>query len=158
MKKTITVLGDAGAFFAKGIEILMKQDLRLVFVSEDEMPNSKLRSRLPNTQAVAEVEFTSCERDGCWEADIIVLTQPETISPALLGKIKEVATQKIVMVVNEKKVEHDNSMLQQLLPNSKVVWVLAGYQNKDFAVSGYDPEARERVRELLVGAGQDIPQ
>ena len=158
MKKTMTILGDTGDFFPEVMEVLMKQDLRLLFVSEDETRNSNLKSRLEQTETVAEVEFTSCERDGCWEADIIVITQPEKISSDLLERIKEVATQKIVLAVYENKKKLDNSILQLVLPHSKVVLLLVDPQEKEFAVFGNYPEARDGVQELFSGAGYELQQ
>lgn len=154
MKKTMTILGDTGDFFPEVIDVLIKQDLRLLFVSDDEASNSHLKSRLEQTKTEAEVEFIICEHDGCWEADIIVITQPELISTALLERIKEVATQKIVLAISKNKKEL-TSRLQQVLPHSKVVLLLLNSQEKEFAIFGIYPEARDEVQELFTGVGYE---
>ena len=158
MRKTMTILGDTGKLFPDMTEILLKKDLRLLFVSEDEVENLELRSRLEQAGAVAEVEFTSCERDGCWEADIIAITQPEKASSALLKRIKEVATQKIVLAIYEDRKNFDKATLQQLLPHSKIVLLQMDSQKKKFSVSGNYPEAKDGVKELLSGAGYEVKQ
>lgn len=158
MKKTMTVLGDTGGFFPEGMKVLMKQDLRLLFVSEDEIRNCKLKSRLEHTETVAEVEFTSCERDGCWEADMILVTQPEKVFSAMFERIKEVATQKIVLAVYDNREKLDNSILRQVLPHSKVVLLLVDSQKKEFSVFGDHPETKDEVQELFSGTGFQMQQ
>lgn len=158
MRKTLAILGDAGEFLPEVMKGLMQQDLQLLFVSEDDEKNSDLMAGLGQTEAIAEVEFTSCERDGCWEADIIVITQPGKFSSALLERLKEVATQKVVLAVYDNKLNLDNSLLQQLLSHSKVVLLLVDSQEKKFSVFGNDPEAGDRVQKLFSGAGYDFTQ
>ncbi|UJH90339.1 hypothetical protein LZ575_16005 [Antarcticibacterium sp. 1MA-6-2] len=158
MKKTITILGDTTNIFPDLMEVLMKQDLRLLFVSEDEFQKSKLKSRLEQTKTVAEVEFTSCERDGCWEADIIVISQPEKVSSDFLEGIREVATQKIVLATYQNTKKLENSNLKQVLPHSKVVLLQVDSQEKEFLMFGDYPEAGDRVKEIFSGAGYEIRQ
>lgn len=154
MRKTVAVLGDTGDFCPEVMGVLMKQDLRLLFVSEDEEQNRKIKSKLKTTNA--EVEFITCEREGCWEADIIVIAQPEKASGPLLKKISEVATQKIVLVLSEIGSQPEIIDLQQILPNSKVVEILIDLQQKEISMTGNDRDAKAGVQELFEKAGYQI--
>ncbi len=150
MRKTITFLGDTAIFFPDVIEVLMKQDLRLLFVFEDEIQNLNFQSRLERTEAIAEIEFTSCERDGCWEADIIVITQPEKLTSTILEKIKEVATQKIVVIVaSEEKESTIKFSFRELLPFSKIVEIEVIAMKKEISFCSRDTEAKAEVQKIF---------
>jgi len=156
VKKTMAILGDTGKFSAVLMEVLVMQDFRLLFVSEDEAKNKKIKKQLEPLKTAAEIEFISCEREGCWEADIILLTRPENISTILIEKIKEVATQKIVLVVSEEKQQPDTPELEKLLPYSKVVEIVFNPQEKEFSVSGKDAESRTNVQKIFESTGYQL--
>ncbi|MDT0689985.1 hypothetical protein RM549_09335 [Salegentibacter sp. F188] len=156
MIKTVAILGDTGNFFAELVKALMKQDLRLLFVSEDEEHDLNIINNLEQTEAVAEVEFTGCEHDGCWEADIILINQPQNISCSLIERIKEVATQKVVLLVSGNKLQFEELDFKKLLPHSKVVEVFVDLQKMEFSVSGKDPEAIAGVEAIFANACFEI--
>ena len=146
VERTIAILGETGEFPQVLLEAFAKQNLRLLYVSENKEKNVAVQQQLENLKVLAEVEFLSCEREGCWEADIIAFSQPESISPALITKIKEVATQKIVLVVTgEKKLAN----FYALFPYSKFVEVLINNTGKEISVSGNDNTAIAEVQELI---------
>lgn len=146
VERTIAILGDTGEFPQALIEAFAKQNLRLLFVSENEEKNLALQQHLENTKVLAEVEYLSCEREGCWEADIIAFSQPDSISPALVAKIKEVATQKIVLVVTGEK---NSTNFDALFPYSKVVEVFVTGTGKEISICGKDKTANAEVQELI---------
>ena len=153
VKKTIAILGNNKGIFPNVMQVLMKQNLRLLFVSENEAKKLEI-SRQPEFQnATAEVEFLSCERDGCWEADMIVLVEPDISSASLVEKIKEVATQKIVLVASEGKALNDEPDLRELLPWSKVVEIKRNPGEKEFSLCSKDPEAKAEVKKLFEASG-----
>lgn len=99
----------------------------------------------------SEVELIDCVKDGCWEADIIVLTEEE-IQVDLLGKIREVATQKIVLVMSssgsiERREGERLSRIKAALPYSKIVEV--ALHPDETVLSGENPEAVETAREIV---------
>ena len=147
VERTIAILGDTGEFPPVLMEAFAKQNLRLLYVSENEKQNIALQQRLENWKVLAEVEFLSCEREGCWEADIIAFSLPESISPSLVAKIKEVATQKIVLVVTAEK---ESANFDALFPYSKVVEVSVNTA-KEISISGKDKTANAEVQELIEG-------
>ncbi|MDT0688039.1 hypothetical protein [Autumnicola psychrophila] len=153
MSKTIAILGNPGDLLSEVLQVLMKQDFRLLLVSENEEKKLDLKRSLEQTETDAEVEFTSCKRDGCWEADIIIITQPEKASCSLLETIKEVATQKIVLLISEHEKQLRKSNFEQLLPHSKFVRVLLDLQNNRFSVFSKHSKVKAEVQVQLLGAG-----
>ncbi len=153
MKKTMAILGDTGGFSPVFMEILVKLDIRLLFVSEDVAKNIKVKEQLESFRAAAEIEFISCEREGCWEADIIAVVRPENISPSLVDKIKEVATQKTVLVISEENKISKHPELEKLLPYSKVIEIELDTPAKQFSVSGKDVEALSGIKSIFENAG-----
>ncbi|NJY62131.1 hypothetical protein HC174_05100 [Salinimicrobium sp. CDJ15-81-2] len=156
MKKTIAILGEHKGIFPNVMQVLMKQDLRLLFVSEDEAKKLKISRQPEFRYATAEVEFLSCERDGCWEADMIVLVDPDTSSASLVEKIKEVATQKIVLVASEGKTNKDEPDLRELLPWSKVVEIQLNTVEKEFSLCSNNSEAKAEVKRLFEASGYQL--
>lgn len=153
VKKTIALLGDTGKFSPGLMEVLLKQDLRLLFISEEETKHINLKEQLERFHALAEVEFLSCEREGCWEADIIAITRNENIPAELVQKIKEVSTQKIVLIISE---EHDlegQSELLYQLPFSKVIEINIDTKANKFSVSGNDVSALTGISTIFENAG-----
>lgn len=153
MKKTIAILGDKKGSFSEVIKVLIKQDLRLLFVSEDEETKIGISRQLKFQDATAEIEFLSCERDGCWEADMIVLVNPDTSLVAHVKKIKEVATQKIVLVPSEGKKIKDEPDLRELLPWSKVVEINFDSIEKKISFCSKDAQAKAEVERLFEASG-----
>lgn len=156
VKKTIAILGDNKGIFPNVMQVVMKQDLRLLFVTEDEAKKLEISRHPKFRQATAEVEFLSCERDGCWEADMIMLVDPDTSSASLVEKIKEVATQKIVLVASEGKTIKDEPDLRELLPWSKVVEIKLNPGEKEFSLCSNDPEAKAEVKRFFEASGYQL--
>ena len=155
VKKTMAILGDTGKFSLVVMQDLMKQDLRLLFISKDETKKFELKKQLGpiNGAALTEVEFTSCERDGCWEADIIAITGKENISIALIQKIKEVATQKTVLIISEENKKSGSHDLVKSLPNSNVIEIQIETPVKEFRLSGMDPNSLTEIKFIFENAG-----
>ena|SRR5690606_22707791 len=149
----MAILGDSGKFSPEMIDMLMKQDLRLLFISENDTKHIELREQLGSVNTTAEIEFTSCEREGCWEADIITLGPEENFSTALIQKIKEVATQKIVLEISEMNNTTERSDLKELLPYSKVIKIQIDHAKQEFMVTGKDENALLEIRSIFEQAG-----
>lgn len=156
MMKTISILANRGNATPALTEVFLQQDLRLLFISEDEAKKLELSRQLELQNASAEVEFLSCERDGCWEADMIVLVNPDISSASLVEKIKEVATQKIVLVASEGKELKEVPDLRELLPWSKVVEVSLDTIEKKISLCSKNAEAKSEIQQLFKSAGYEL--
>lgn len=143
----MAILADTGEFPSALIDVLAKQDLQLILVSSDETKKLKLKEDFEHLNATAEIDFISCEKEGCWEADLIVLSQNDRPSAPLLQKIKEVATQKIVLVVSENNQDAARQDLAKLLPNSKIVEIKI--RNKNVYLSSDSMEAKKETEKLF---------
>ena len=121
LTKTITIIGELEEFSTALLKILAEQDLQLLFVSTDQEKNVKLQKQFEQFKTVAEVEFRSSEKEGCWEADVIILYKPSMISTAIIERIKGVATQKTVLVIDN--IQENKGNFKELLPHSKVIEV-----------------------------------
>ena len=151
-KKTVAVIGETGEFCPALAKAAVQQDLRLLFISRDEAKTSSLQTQLGQLEESAEIEFLNCEKEGCWEADVIAFTRPEKIEAALLERIKQVSTQKVVLVFSYQVEENvDRMCFQQLLPHSKVVEL--ELKDSEFSIFGRNKEANETVQKFFEVAG-----
>jgi predicted dinucleotide-binding enzyme len=91
---------------------------------------------------LADIECLHCVVDASWEADIIISAVPAGTETQLAEKIREVATQKILLIVSNPQeraaADHTHSKsgveeIQKLLPNSKVVKTFSTKFAVDFA-------------------------
>ncbi|NIT55181.1 MAG: NAD(P)-binding domain-containing protein [Aliifodinibius sp.] len=175
-KQTIAIIGAAGnmgSAIAKGIA---DGNYRLLLFDR---PSEKLDWLIDDIQTNypdAELRSMDCAYDCSWEADIIILAVPHRAEKEIADKIREVATQKIV-VSTANPVDQDLSKLnaeeppsaaeelQRWLPNSKVVKafnntfaddfgnpVIAG-KRLDAFIAGDDDEALQTISELVKTAG-----
>ncbi|HSI69486.1 MAG TPA: hypothetical protein VK941_04580 [Gillisia sp.] len=158
-ERTIAIIGDTGNFCPALAKQLAGENVRLLFVSNDENRNLEIRKKLGPEDLLAEIDFTTCEKDGCWEADVIAFTHPDTIETGMIKRIKEVATQKIVLVVSEKNdcpKWEGKSNFEELLPHSRVVNVIVDVEAKKVRILGRDEDARQMVTGFFEGAGYKI--
>lgn len=151
-KKTVAVIGDTGEFCPALAKAAVQQDLRLLFISRDEEKTSALKEQLGQVQETAEIEYITCEKEGCWEADVIAFTRPEKIETALLDRIKQVSTQKVVLVISHRgNTEAEGLCFQQLLPHSKVVEL--EIEDAEFSLFGRNKEANDTIGQFFQSAG-----
>lgn len=153
----MAIIGDTGKFCPALAEKLVQQKMRLLFVPNDEENNVQIMHQLEQKYPSAEIEFVNCEKEGCWEADMIAFTYIENIEPELIKRIKDVATQKIVLVVSEKtqqeEIKGNYANLNHLLPYSRVVWIKIDQEEMKATIFGKDDEARKTVKEIFEEAG-----
>ncbi len=154
IKETIAFVGTYTKLFTALANRLAKKNYRILLVSDSEVLLSTLSTQILQQAPSAEIETIGCVKDGCWEADIIMMTENTSIEKRLLKKIKDVATQKIVVYLREDKnyFDLDGSRLhnlQQALPNSKVIELLYKETSGKPRISGEDMEAVAFISGLL---------
>jgi hypothetical protein len=151
VKKTIAIVG---ATEKEGTEItnqFARTDYRLLLVSNDTNQLTQLLKNITAKKPTAEIDTIVCIKDGCWEADIIILAVAPSEENKVAELIKEVATQKIVVTISD--VKNVNNDLQKILPYSKMVNVSIGFQSKEIFITGEDNEANEEVLTAFNHAG-----
>lgn len=154
VKKTIAIVGateKTGREIAMGF---MQADYRLLLVSNNKDQLDYLSTSINDKKPKAEIDSIDCVKDGCWEADIIILTLPFYEEKKAAEMIKEVATQKIVVSISDD--ENINETLQQLLPYSRLVNVSGISNSKKIFISGDDEEANEEVSTIFKRAGYHL--
>lgn len=116
---------------------------------------SQILSEYPNAHA----EMMICPTNASWEADVIILSNAATTDVNLIEKIRNVATGKIVIFLENKKSTNTSGntdeKLQHLFPFSKVVhsFESADESNDSFFLNGNDKQAVKTILTLLTSIG-----
>ena len=148
-KQTIALVGAEGKTGSALALGLVRLNLyRLLLLSEDESRLQKLSQQILLLSGEADVELISCLKDGCWEADLIIVDVPHASIRDVADKIKEVSTQKIVFAIPA------TQEWQQLLPNTKVVTgILNNPDMPEVVMAGNDRESVLIVADLIKKLG-----
>jgi len=147
VKKTIAIVG---ATEKNGKEIIAKfasVPYRLLLISNEANELEKLGTDIIVKYPGSDIETLDCIKDGCWEADIIILAvQPEKMLE-IASKIKEVATQKIVIEMWDD--ESNSKELKKILPYSKLVSV-SGFGSPEIIINGEDKAVNEEIKQIFI--------
>ena len=174
--KTVAIIGATGDMGSAIAMSLVNSNYRLLLMSRDKTKLAKLFAYIKRKSPTTEVATIECEKEACWEADIVLLAVPYKVENEVAEKIREVATQKVVIDVSNPLNESYNHLitesntsaaeeLQKLLPNSKVVkafntifatdlthTIKESKQIKTF-IAGNDQEALQTVSEMITAMG-----
>ena len=148
VKKTIAIVG---ATEKEGIRIANQfacMPYRFLFISNKIIELEEITNNILEKNPDAEIEILECVKEGCWEADIIILAVPAEQNQKVAGLIKEVATQKIVVEISDK--EKDVNELRTILPYSKLVRVSGNFQLKEMVIDGEDNTVNEEIKEIFI--------
>ena len=175
-KQAIAIIGAGGNMGTAIAKSIAGGNYRLLLFDRDPGQLGSLTEEIYQAQPGADLEPMDCAHDCSWEADIIVLAVPHGAEKEVADKIRDVATQKIVISIanpvdedfTKLTTDPDSSAaeeLQQWLPHSKVVKafnttfaadfeqpVIDGKQTDAF-IAGNDKEALQSVTELVESAG-----
>jgi len=155
VKKTIAIIASEEEVALAIAHKLAQANYRILLVSKEknllDQSLSDLKKKVPN----AEVELLDCMKDGCWEADIIILSITPESENVVAELIKQVATQKIVVSFSnqEKNIDGQVEILKNLLPHSKVVMAFNNSKSFKIFIEGDDIEAVQTVAAMLLTAG-----
>lgn len=175
-KQTISILGSTGIMGTAIAKSLAKGNYRLLLCAGKQTSADSLAKEIKEINPSAEVEAIDCSYNASWEADIIIAAVPFQAEKEIAERIRDVATQKIVISLANPLNETYKGLLtaadtsaaeelQKLLPNSKVIKafnttfaadfsqpVINGKQADAF-IAGDDEEALKTVSELVETAG-----
>jgi hypothetical protein len=103
----------------------------------------------------AEPEIVDCLKDGCWEADMIVLDIPVSSIQEAADKIREVSTQKIIFVIpgDPQETADPVEVWRSLLPNAKTVVALNLLNSTATLLSGPDEESLDSIGAIAGSLG-----
>ena len=128
-KDTVAIIGASeslGILFAKG---LSGATFRLLLMDKSDEQLNMLRDAILKNNDTCEVDINVCCKNASWEADIIIIAVPAGSQLEISQKIKEVATQKIVLFINPLRALISD--LQVLLSHSNMVKVSVDTQGID---------------------------
>lgn len=140
VKETIAFIGEADKISSDLIQKLAARNYPLVLVAKEGNHFEELSAQIVNRIPGADMETIHCEREGCWEADVIVLNNLKDLSAGLAEKIKEVTNQKIlVYFLHEEEQSTSTEKLkhfQQSLPNAEWVQVVFDVVSNEMHITG----------------------
>ena len=175
-KQTIAVIGASGSMGSAISKGLAKGNNRVLLFANDKAKANALANDIRSSNTSADVEAMECPKEASWEADVIVFAVPYQAEKEIADKIREVASQKVVISISNPLNETYTGLvtgpdtsaaeeLQKLLPHSKVVKafntsfaanfstpVIDGKQADAF-IAGNDEDALQAVVELVRTAG-----
>lgn len=175
-KQTIAIIGAGGSMGSAIAKSIAGGNYRLLLFDRKPEELDPLIARIRQAHSGADLKPMHCPHESCWEADIIILAVPHKAELEIADKIRDVATQKIVVSianpVNEdfSKLNPDPDIsaaeeLQQWLPHSKIVKTIypsvtanfeqpvADGKHVEAFLAGDDEEALQAVSELIETAG-----
>lgn len=155
MMKTIAIVGATEREGVLLSEKLACAKQRLLLVSDNPEKLLALQAKVLEVRPQADVDVVECIKDGCWEADIIILCVPASVDKMVAMLMKEVSTQKIVVSILQKQC--DGEELQKLLPYSKLVNLTVDQYSNQISVAGADATANEEILNIFLQAGFTPP-
>jgi len=150
-KKTIAIVGateDAGRAI---VDRFASMPYRLLLISHNPDDLNRLTEAIAKQHPAAEVESLECVKDGCWEADIIIVAVEGAEEQKVAELMKEVATQKVVVVVTQN--ENECKEMEKLLPYSKIVKAFINMETVEIILSGNNEAVNEEISNIFIQAG-----
>ena len=126
---------------------LASRPYRLLLISDEATELEQLRNNITAKHSNSDFEILDCVKDGCWEADIIILAVLPEKMLQVAAKIKEVATQKIVIEIRSD--ENNSTELKKILPYSKLVSV-SGFGSPEITINGEHKAVNEEIKQIFM--------
>ena len=144
-KKTVAIIASTEQKTSAVVNKLSTKDYRLLLLEKEPNQLSGLSTEIRLQHPNLEFEVVTCLREGCWEADIIILDVSCGEQKEVAELIKEVATQKPVVNFSD----HENTELENLMKYSKVITVVNTRGSSEGSICGKDHDALVEVAEIL---------
>ena len=150
-KKTIAIVGATETAGRAIVYQFASMPYRLLLISYEAEKLHELTEKITKQYPAAEVESLECVKDGCWEADIIIIAVEAAEEKRVAELMKEVATQKIVVVVTQN--ENECKEMEKTLPYSKVVKAYINAETNGIFLSGKSETVNEEILKIFNRAG-----
>ncbi|HSN08947.1 MAG TPA: hypothetical protein VLS85_07905, partial [Hanamia sp.] len=124
---------------------------RFLLVSNNPNELYQFTKKITNEYPDAEIESLECVKDGCWEADIIIIAVEAAEEKRVAELMKEVATQKIVVVISQN--ENDCKELDKVLPYSKIVKAFVNFETNEIFLTGKNETVNQEISNIFIQAG-----
>jgi len=175
-KQTIVIIGAGGNMGSAIAKNIAGGNYRLLLFDKNPEKLSALIPKIKKRTPHVDLETMDCANDCSWEADIIIMAVPHEAEKEIADKIRDVATQKIVVSIANPVDENFSTLttdgdvsaaekLQRWLPHSKIVKAFSttfaadfeqpviNGQKLDAFIAGDDEQALESVSDLVKTAG-----
>jgi len=149
VKKTVAIIGATEESGAAIVNKFTGSSYRLLLVEDEINQLSQIARSIKRNHLHAEVEIVDCAKEGCWQADIIVLAISFHAIKKVIEKISEVATQKIVLFISNEYDESNTTELQHLLPHSRIVTALFDSHSGETFIESNDEEASKTISKMI---------
>lgn len=157
VKETIAFIGEADDICSQLIEELAGKNYPLVLVAKDDNHFDDLAEKIRKQIPEADIETIPCEREGCWEADIIFFNHFQPFDAGLPEKIKEVANQKILVyfltVEEQQPADAAFRRFQKLLPNTDWVQVVLDGAARSIRMESKHMAVLSVIENIFITAG-----
>lgn len=151
VKKTIAIVASENETAMNIVKKLAGTNFRLLVISKDKNQFSRAFTKLRRENPKAELIIQDCVKDGCWEADIIILCICPGEAKEVGQMIREVATQKIVIVMHDNAVAANNLIesLKIVIPYSKVINAFNVFESSETFIENKDNADLQLVLDIL---------
>jgi len=149
VKSTIAIIASTKEKAKAVVEKISHKNCRVLLVLKHEDEFAHLQEQIQSQYPAMELDAIDCMKDGCWEADVIMLNVNEQEEKEVAEMIKEVATQKLVISFSDSKKGCSEEGLQRLLNHSRVIKVSASGDLCNMSTIGNDEEAMRTASSLL---------
>lgn len=150
-KKTIAIVGATEQTGREIVNKFASVPHRLVLVSNRPSELYPFAQNISKKYPEAEVEPLECVKEGCWEADIIIIAVAPNEEKEMAELMKEVATQKIVVAITQN--ENDCEELEKVLPYSIVVKSYINAETNEVLLSGKSDTVNKEISYIFNQAG-----
>ena len=144
-KRTVAIITSTEQKTSAVVNKFSGEDYRLLLLEKEPNQLSELSTEIKLKHPALEFEVVNCLRDGCWEADVIILDVSCGEQKEVAELIKEVAIQKPVVNFSD----HENIELENLMEYSKVITVVNTPESSESSVCSKDHDAIREVAEIL---------
>lgn len=157
--KTIAFTGKFTATSQRLLLQLGNAGFRLLVLLEEE-EYKQLQEALIAELPELEMEHINCIKDSCWEADLIIMHGRVFENSGVINTMKEVATQKPVLYIEEEKlIENTTStmnLLNNLLPHSHIYLIKLAAIDKEATILSTNLNENHEVTALFLKMGYTI--
>lgn len=160
-KQSIAIIGIHSEIAPAIAKAICTANYRLLLFGENESQIKALAGDIRSIASRADVEILNCSHMACWEADMIILSAGDDELGEIIGKIKDVATQKIVLRISGRPGLNGLEDLETRLPHSKTAEIMADHpagtvdqqSRRQVKVRARDSGALNMAMELVTAAG-----
>lgn len=116
-RKTIAVIASSPSRASAIAGTFLHERCNLLLLAPEKEGYDAVATELKKKSRLCRTEVHRCMKDGCWEADAIIMDVAGSEEAEVASLIREVATQKVVIHISR---DCPDKKLQELLPYSRV--------------------------------------